>query len=52
MQALPGAKSLLKQLTKLEISWAIGITSLGERAQTSLDMLGIGDDVSVVRETT
>ena len=44
-QSLPGAKALLKQLTKLGVPWAIGTTSRRERAQKSLDMLGIGDDV-------
>ena len=52
VQALPGAKTLLEQLTKLGVLWAIGTTSLRER-QKSLDMRGIGDDVTVViREMT
>jgi HAD superfamily hydrolase (TIGR01549 family) len=48
VQALPGAKALLKQLTTLGVPWAIGTTSLRERAQKSLDMLGIGEEVPVI----
>lgn len=40
VQALPGAKQLLRQLIKLGLPWAIATTSLRERAQKSLDMLG------------
>jgi phosphoglycolate phosphatase-like HAD superfamily hydrolase len=45
---LPGAKDLLKRLTKLGVPWAIGTTSLRERAEKSLKLLGIADKAEVV----
>lgn len=48
VKALPGAKELLKQLTKLGVPWAIATTGQREQAQKSLDMLGIADDIPVV----
>lgn len=48
VKALPGARKLLQQLTELDVPWAIGTTSLRERAQKSLEMLGVGKEVPVV----
>jgi HAD superfamily hydrolase (TIGR01509 family) len=45
---LPGAKDLLKRLTKLGVPWAIGTTSVRERAEKSLKLLGIADKAEVV----
>ncbi len=45
---LPGAKDLLKRLTKLGVPWAIGTTSIRERAEASLKMLGIADKSEIV----
>lgn len=48
LRPLPGAKELLELLKTKSIVYAIVTSSSHERAQSSLEMLGIGPDIHVV----
>jgi HAD superfamily hydrolase (TIGR01509 family) len=48
VRPLPGAVSLLRQLTSLGVPWAIATSGRRETAGPTLDMLGVPDDVPVI----
>jgi HAD superfamily hydrolase (TIGR01549 family) len=48
IRLLPGAKQLLARLTAAEVKWAIATSGKRDKAQFSLDMLEVGDDVPVI----
>lgn len=48
LRALPGAKELLSELSRLQISWAIVTSSRPEKAQPLLQLLDIGSRAPVV----
>lgn len=48
VKPLPGAKELLKELTRLQRRWAIVTSSEPQKAQPSLKMLDIGSQATVV----
>ena len=48
VRVLPGAKDLLRMLTKLKVPYAIGTSSKRENAEGSLRMLGISKGVPVI----
>jgi HAD superfamily hydrolase (TIGR01509 family) len=45
---LPGAKELLAGLTKAKVQWAIATSGKRKKAQFALDMLEVGDDITVI----
>ena len=45
---LPGAVKLLKELTRLELPWAIATSGRMETARSNLDSLGVDPDKAVV----
>ncbi len=48
VRALPGARQLLKHLSKLGLRWAIATSGSREGAEHPLKLLGLGKDVPVV----
>ena len=48
VRALPGAKDLLDTLTDARVPWAIATSGLMESARPALDLLGVGEDATIV----
>jgi len=48
VRLLPGARELLSHLTELGVRWAIATSGRMENARPTLDILGIGPDVTVI----
>ena len=48
VRPLPGARELLDHLTRAGVPWAIATSGWLESARPALEMLGIGEEVSVV----
>ena len=48
VRALPGARDLLDTLTDARVPWAIATSGLMESARPALDLLGVGDDATIV----
>ncbi len=48
VRPLPGARELLQYLSEISVPWAIATSSTLERAQGTLEMLGVGPKVPVV----
>jgi HAD superfamily hydrolase (TIGR01509 family) len=48
VRLLPGAKEILSHMTDCGVRWTIATSSNRQRAQRSLDLLGVGKDVPVV----
>jgi HAD superfamily hydrolase (TIGR01549 family) len=48
VRLLPGARELLSRLTELGVRWAIATSGRIENARPTLDILGIGPDVTVI----
>lgn len=48
VRPLPGARKLLKALTKFGVRYAIGTSSKRDHAERSLKMLGVGPDIPVI----
>jgi len=48
VRILPGARELLSYLTEIGIRWAIATSGRMENARPTLDILGVGADVTVI----
>ena len=48
VRALPGARDLFDTLTDARVPWAIATSGLMESARPALDLLGVGDDATIV----